>query len=380
MNIGVCGLGKLGLPLAVLFAKYFEVYGVDVNEERIARIKEREKFFEPQVNKYLEESARNLMVSTDYTVLENCEVVFIITQTPSLPSGEFDLQYVKSALKVLRDVNPECLAVISSTINIGDMEKLRTIHRRICYNPEFIKQGSIIHDFENPKFVLLGAYDEKDAKIAVDIWKTIHDKPIHVLKPVEAEIVKLSLNVQCTLGITFANMIGEVCEAFHADPNKVLSLLYKDRRDYKRGLGFGGVCFPRDVECFRVICSNTDIAGGERFASLLSELNEATIRTYTQKIESYGKRKIGILGVAYKPNVPYVVESQSLEIAQNLLDAGYEVYVFDKLAEENAKQILKGAVHFCDTEEECLRKSDVIFIGTPNYRDITHPVIVNPWR
>lgn len=379
MKIGVCGVGKLGLPLAVLLAKHFKVYGVDVNEKRIAQIRKPKDFFEPQVNKYLEDSGSNLVVSADYTILGECSVVFVIVQTPSLPSGEFDLRYVESALKALHDVNPDCLAVVSSTINIGDMERLRMMHRRVCYNPEFIKRGSIIHDFENPKFVLIGSDDKGDADITTSIWKTVHNNPIHVVKPVEAEIIKLSLNIQCTLGIAFANMVGEVCETFHADPATVLDSLYKDRRDYKTGLGFGGVCFPRDVECFKVICSNANVRSGEMFASLLGELNEATIRRYTQRIRSFGKKKIGFLGVAYKPNVPYVTESQSLKIAQNLVDAGYEVYVFDKLAEENAKQVLRGEVFFCDTKEECLRKADVIFIGTSNYRDTAHPTVVNPW-
>jgi len=379
MKIGVCGVGKLGLSLAVLLAKHFKVYGVDVDEKRIAQIRKHEEFFEPQVNKYLNDYGPNLVVSTDYAILGDCSVVFVIVQNPSLPSGEFDLRYVGSALKAVHDVNSDCLAVVSSTINIGDMGRLRMIHRRVCYNPEFIKQGSIIHDFENPKFVLIGAYDKKDADIATDIWKTVHDNPVHVVKPEEAEIIKLSLNIQCTLGITFANMIGEVCEAFHADPNTVLDILYKDRRDYKTGLGFSGVCFPRDVECFRVICSNVNVRSGEKLASLLGELNEATIQKYTQKIRSFGKKRIGFLGIAYKPNVPYVTESQSVKIAQNLVDAGYEVYVFDKLAEENARQVLRGKVLFCDTKEECLRKADVIFIGTSNYRDTAHPAVVNPW-
>jgi len=383
VKIGIIGLGKLGLPLAVLFSKHFKVYGVDISERRINQIMNCERFHEPQVNEYLEEYGSNLKVSTDYKILKSCSVVFIIAQTPSLPSGKFDLQYVKSALKQLHKVNPECLAVISSTINIDAMQKLRKIHKKICYNPEFIRQGSIMHDFKNPRFVLIGAYNQKDGETVEKIWRTVHNKPIHIVEPVEAEITKLSLNVSFTLGITFANVIGEVCEVFGANPSKILNLIYLDRRDYQHGLGFGGPCFPRDVKCFERICQEKSVLSGSKFAGLINMLNNYTLDRYHHKILEAGKKKIAILGVSYKPDVALIVESQPLKIAEKLMREGYKLHVYDPLTEDEAAKVLNEPnVKFHPTTGKCLEHAEAVFIGMPlniPKHLLKGKTVINPW-
>jgi len=381
-NIGVIGLGKLGICLAVLLSKCFKVFGVDASEERIREIENRDRFYEPQVNEYLEKYGRNLAVSTDYDILQKCDVVFIITQTPSLENGKFSVEYVESALRALHNVNRSCLVVVSSTVNIGDTNRFRPIHKRIAYNPEFIKQGSIVNDFENPRFVVIGAYTKEDGEEAASIWRQINGKPVFIVDPTEGEIIKLALNVSYTLGITFANMIGDLCEKFRAEPGRVLDVVYQDRRNYKPGLGYGGPCFPRDVGVLMATALEMSIASAEKFATMLQELNSGVVKKYVSEIRGFSKKRIGILGVAYKQNVPYVFESQPLIIAQKLLDDGYEVYIHDPLAEENAKQVLHGGkIRFCSSVEECVRLSEVVFIGTPNFSSVkTDRPVVNPWK
>ncbi|HDN73878.1 MAG TPA: nucleotide sugar dehydrogenase [Archaeoglobus sp.] len=380
MKIGVVGLGKIGLPLALVFSQRFKVCGVDLNKERIKSIVEHRRFLEPQVNEYLDRYKDNLEFSTSYEILRDCDVNFVITQTPSLPDGKFDLKYVKSAVENLHKVNPECLAVVSSTINIGDIDALRIIHGRIVYNPEFIRQGSIIHDFNNPKFVVIGAYSKRDGEIVAGIWRKIHNKPIYIVKPVEAEIIKIGLNFSFTLAISFANAMGEICERFNADSNVVLDIMYKDRRNYKPGLGYAGPCFPRDVKCFKQICNEHGLELGRILSSTVSVMNDIVVQKHLEKIKKHKKKRIGILGVAYKPNVPYIYESQPIKIAQELLNQNYKVYIYDALAEEAAKEVLHGEVYFCPTPRECIEKSDVIFIGTPNHKDLkTDKPIISPW-
>lgn len=383
-KMGVIGLGRLGICLAPLLSKHFKVYGVDVSEQRINQTINRERFHEPQVNEYLEKYGNNLTVSTNYNILQNSDVVFIITQTPSLPTGKFDLQYVKSALRKLHKINPECLAVVSSTINIDDMQKLGKIHKKICYNPEFIRQGSIIYDFKNPKFVLIGAYNQEDGETVAEIWRKVHNKPIHIVKPVEAEIAKLSLNVSFTLGITFTNAIGEVCAAFGANPSKILKLIYLDRRDYQPGLGFGGPCFPRDVKCFKRTCQEKSVLSGSKFADLINMLNNYTLDRYYHKILEAGKKKIAIIGVSYKPSVALITESQPLKIAEKLMKEGYELHVYDPLAEDEATEVLNEPnVKFHPTPKECLEHAEAIFMGMP--LDIPKHLLrgktaINPWE
>lgn len=228
----------------------------------------------------------------------------------------------------------------------------------------------------------MGAYTKSAGELLASIWKEIHNKPVYIVKPVEAEIVKLSLNVSFVLGITFANIIGELCEKFKADPNRVLDVIYQDRRNYKPGLGFAGPCFPRDVGCFRATAKQENIRSAYDFSNLLEELNRKTVEKCVDRVKQHKKKKIAILGVAYKSNVPYIYESQPIMIARKLLEENYEVYIHDLLAEENARQELKGSnVHFCVSVEECIRLSELIFIGTPNFSNVkTNKPIVDPWK
>ena len=383
MKIGVIGLGRIGLPLALVLSKEFKVIGVDIDENRVDYIRKNKHFAEPHVNEYIERYKHNFTPTDSYSLLKECDPVFIMVNTPSLPTGEFDLRYVISALKNLHSINPGCLAVISSTINIGDTEKLRKIHSRVCYNPEFIAQGRIISDFENPKFVAIGAYNERDAHEVIGVWNRIHSRPKIILKPVEAEILKLLLNVRLSLDITWANVVGDVCERFDADPRLILEIMNKDVRLYYPGLGFGGPCFPRDVRCLESFCSKNEIASGYKLASLLNELNEDIIQKYCNLIEGFGRKKVGIIGITYKPGVPYIDGSHPLAIAKRLMDLGYELHIYDPLVERKVHSVLDGKnVTFHSDLAECIRESEVVFLGHPmelSREQLSGKIVVDPW-
>jgi nucleotide sugar dehydrogenase len=377
MELGIIGLGKLGFPLALVFAKAgFKVKGVDISKERITEITSHRTFPEPQVNNYLEKYGMNLSVSTEYETLRNCEAIIVITQSPSFPSGKIQSEWIENAVNKLHNVNPECLAIVSSNTPVGTTDKISKTHSRICFSPEFVAIGSVIRDFENPVYGIVGAYHKEDAELVIKIWRKVHNKPIFIVRPTEAEMIKLLHNFNCSLGITFANAVGEFCEKFEVDSKIVLDMLYKDRRDFKKGLGFMGACFPHAVEYFKAVSHEKNIVSLAKFADLLVDLNSYTIEKYLRIIESYNSKKIGILGIAYKAGTPYTFESQSLKIAEKLAQAGYEVRVYDPLVKLDYEKI-----KFCPTADECLKKSDVIFIGTINYADIkTDKAIVNPWR
>ena len=389
MKIGVIGLGKLGLPLALVFAKAgYKVLGIDISEDRINNIKEfyKKEAQEPKVTEYLQKYGENLVLTTDYSGLSDISIIVIITQSPSLPDGSFDSSYVEKAVKDVHRINANTLIVISTTTNLGTLDNLSKIHNKICYNPEMIKQGSIINDFENPKFTIIGAYKKEEGEKFAEIWKKVHDKPIFYVSPIEAEILKLSLNVSFDLGITFANIIGELCEKYNAKSDSVLDIIYQDRRNYKPGLGFMGPCFPRDACNFKRISLENSIESGYLFSHFLTEANDYTVERYISKIKSFDRKKIGILGISYKPNVPYIFESQPIKIIQQLINENlgleYSFYIFDPLAEENGKKVLTNSnIHFCSSVEECLEKAETIFIGTANYSDIkTDKPKIDPWN
>jgi len=276
MKIGIIGLGKLGLPLALVFSKAgYEVYGIDISEDRINTINEfyKKEAQEPKVTEYLQKYGENLVLTTDYNSLNDVSIIVIITQSPSLPDGSFDSSYVEKAVKDVHGVNKDALIVISTTTNLGTIDILSKFHNKICYNPEMIKQGSIIHDFEYPKFVIIGAYKKEDGEKFAEIWRKIHDKPIYFVSPIEAEILKLSLNVSFDLGITFANIIGELCEKYNANSDSVLDIIYHDRRNYKPGLGFMGPCFPRDAYNFKRLSLENSLESGYLFSNFIIEAN-----------------------------------------------------------------------------------------------------------
>jgi UDPglucose 6-dehydrogenase len=142
-----------------------------------------------------------------------------------------------------------------------------------------------------------------------------------------------------------------------------------------------GPCFPRDVNCLKTICLENGVESGYKVTKLLNELNDYTVRRYLQKIKSFNKKKVGILGVAYKPNVPYIFDSQPIQISQQLEKEGYEIHIYDPVAQENAKQVLKGNIHFCSSIKECVERTDVIFIGTVNHSNVkTKKQVINPWK
>lgn len=377
MKIGVIGLGKLGLPLAALFSQYYEVVGVDYSEERVRNIRKGATFFEPRLNEYL--GSGNLEVSTSYNLLMDCDPVCVIVQTPSRPNGLFNTDYVESALTRLHEVNPGCLAVVSSTVNIGTIQKLKNIHRSLAYNPEFIKQGTIIRDFENPRFVLIGADAERHYQKVSTIWRTVHDRPIIQATSKEAEAIKLILNFSYTLGITFANTIGEICGKHDLNPEKVLGTVYRDQRNYMPGLGYGGPCFPRDVACLRQQCLQDRLNMGQKLAETIQELNQYPTGKIVNKVLETGAKSVTILGVAYKQGVPYIWESQPLKIAEMLQREGLDVHIYDELAEHEASKQLPEAVYHTSLNE-AIKRGNIVVIGTPNYSGLVkHGEVIDPW-
>jgi UDPglucose 6-dehydrogenase len=380
MKIGVCGLGKLGLPLSLVYAKYeHEVVGIDIDAKRIANIKNNVQFCEPFVNEYLERYKQRLSYYTNLDHVKGSDLITIIVATPSLSNGLFDVSRIEKIVKEIRELDKNVLVAISSNVNVGTCDKLHEKYGRIAYCPEFVAQGSIMKGFEDAKFTVIGAYNNEDAGVLHKLWNGIHNKPIFVVKPVEAEIIKLGLNVSYCMGITWANMVGELCEKFSGDSNRILDIMYNDWRNYKKGLGYMGPCFPRDTKCFGAICKKNSIESGLRFIETLDFLNNLTKLRYLDEIIQSGKSKIGFLGISYKPNIPYTDFSQPLEIASLLEKRGYQIFVYDPLAENEAMRVLKSAV-FCKTLEDCVRLSDVLFVGTANYKDrVFDKPSINPW-
>lgn len=399
-KLAVIGLGNIGLPLMCVLSKHFDdVIGLDIDKKRLSQIHRREGIIEPSVVEYLENYCvdilkvygSDLRITSSYNNIKNRDIVFVVANTPANEKGFFDISAVRKIVESIHDVNSTCTIVICSTVNPNDIDSLIHIHKRIVYNPEMIAQGKIIKDFENPKYVLLGGYDSSYLFVVADLWRKIIPKEGNEIifgTPNEIELSKVLLNVKFCADITYANIVGQISEHYGVDPDFITNVLSKDNRNYKAGLGYAGLCFPRDVRLIKAISeSNRSLDSVNRFVFLLSSVNDGVWSEYVRKIRLLITRKgmhnIGIITLTYKMGVPYIAGSQSYRIMNSLSGSPYlTLFVYDELFDiikDMGK--LKHNVTRCYSIEEVVDKSDIILLGQPiKGIDFKDKIVIDPWR
>lgn len=403
-TIGVVGLGKVGLPLALVMAKYFDVKGADINSVIIGRIKKRGTFFEPNVSEYLEKYGHHMEVSTDFEIIAPCSVIFVCVQTPSTPDGMFDLKHVLSATSKLSKYlrRKSQILVVASTINPTDMDeriipflkKLGVLERikDVCYNPAMIALGNTIHGFEHPDYVLIGESNKQAGKRLEDVWKKIvpDNTPIIHGSIVDIEAAKFTLNLALVNKISFINTATEFCEGVGADVDFIADILRLEpriagKKMFRGGLGFGGTCFPRDVVAFKTVSEKFGVSS--YLCDAIQQVNKEQILRSVKLIDGFHRKRVGILGITYKPNTSLTVESQGLQIAHILQRKRYEVTIYDPSGMESAKRRLKG-VKFADSMKQCVRNSETVFLAVPwsefsklKAKDFRRDqIVIDPWR
>lgn len=395
MEISVIGLGKLGLCTAAYFAsKGHKVIGAEKNKYFVSELKQKHcTIRETGLAKLLDRAWDNFEVTTNLTdAVLHSDVTLIIVPTPSKPDGKFSNEYVEGVLRgigpVLASKDNFHVVDIVSTVMPGSCEKffkplLEELSGKICgkgfglvYNPEFIALGSIIQDFSRPDMVLIGASDEKSAGMVKELYVSSCENQPHIatMSLLNAEITKLSLNCFVTTKISFANELANICERISgADVDEITEAIGADSRigsKYLRaGLGFGGTCFPRDNLAFQAFTK--EVGYEPKLSKATVAINDAMVDKLFEIIETkVAERKhIALLGLSYKPDTHITEESQSIMLAQKLIDAGYEVTVYDPAALDNAKDVLGDKVRYCNDPYECVDGSDAIVLLTkwPEY-------------
>jgi UDPglucose 6-dehydrogenase len=392
VRISVIGLGKLGAPMAACFAaKGFTTVGVDLNENFVAAINDgRPPVFEPDLAEMIAEGRGCLTATTDTVgAVAETDVTFVIVPTPSKEDGTFALDYVLAAMesigKALGEKEGYHLVALTSTVMPGatggpvqqaleDASGKRAGHDfGLCYSPEFIALGSVIRDFLNPDFLLIGASDERAASTLSEIYRrtVANDPPVAQLSFVNAELAKISVNTFVTTKIAFANMLARICERLPgADVDGVTSALGLDSRigpKYLRGaISYGGPCFPRD---------NIALAALARSLGAPAHVAEATDAAnrdgITRLADMVAERlpeggTAAILGLSYKPNTDVVEESAALHLTRTLAQQGVDVIAYDPASNANAQRALDGlSVRFASSAEDAIRAGDVVVIATP---------------
>jgi UDPglucose 6-dehydrogenase len=405
-RLSVIGLGKLGAPLLAVFAGAgFDVIGVDVNQAAVDAINAgRSPVREPGVDELLTAHFGRYKATTDTrAAVLATDATFVIVPTPSGPDGGFTLDYLEPVCweigRALREKAGYHLVAIVSTVMPGQTAQLcavleHTSGKRngqgfgLCYSPEFIALGSVVHDLQQPDYVLMGAQDSQGQYELYDIYRRVVGRGVEIIVTTwaSAEIAKIAQNAFITMKITFANHLGTLCGAIPgANVDEVTRALGHDRRigpHYLRaGTAYGGPCFPRDNKALSTAAERAGV--GFPLATHVDFLNAGRTERLAEVVQEAGKGTVGILGMAYKPGTPVCEESAGLRLAERLLGLGRDLIVYDPLALDEARAVLGDRVAYAESETECIGRADIVVLMHPvgNHVDpSTAPIVIDPWR
>lgn len=395
-RISVVGLGKLGAPLASCFAwRGFPTIAVDLDPIKVQAISnKRAGGYEPGLQELLHATAGRLTATHDYKkAISESEVTFVVVPTPSNETGTLSLDEmiralteVGVALRAKRDFH---LVVIVSTVMPGAIQrdlapvleaqsgKKCGVEFGLCYSPEFIALGSVIHDLLQPDFILIGESDPRSGQMLADLYRRFCEKaaPIARMNFVNAELAKLAINSYLTTKISFANLLARLCERLPGgDVDVVTSAMGLDSRiggKYLKGaIAFGGPCFPRDNLAFAALARSVGAPG--TLPEATEVFNQQQVFWLAGIVKTLLPRngRAGILGLAYKPNSAVVEESAGLRLAQALLSEGLPVAVYDPSMSEAQNALLpanqpRAEITFAASAAECVQQSDVVICTTP---------------
>jgi len=383
-QICVVGVGYVGLVTAACFADLGNrVTALDVNEQRVENLKKGiMPIYEPGLEELVSRNMKGgrLSFTTSYQdALKGAEYAFIAVGTPSGVNGEADLQYVASAAKSIAENMTAPLVIINkSTVPIGTGDWVADIVEgaqtkktdfAVVSCPEFLREGSAIGDFMNPHRTVVGSLDKDAANKVAQLHLPLR-APIVITDLRTAEMIKYASNAFLATKISFMNEVAEICEALGADVKEVAAGMGYDARIGRHfldaGLGWGGSCFPKDVQALAYMAKEKGL--NPRILDVTMEVNYERRKSavkHTQEMVggSLKGKKIGLLGLAFKPNTDDMRDAPSIDIAQELNAAGATVHGYDPVAMEVARPILP-AVEFFDDPYEMAKGCDALIVVT----------------
>lgn len=391
-RISVIGLGKLGASMAAAFARRgFDVVGVDISQQAVDAINEgRAPVAETNLDATISANKHRIRATLDHSdAVLNSDISFVIVPTPSDDRGAFSLQYAEWAFK---EIGKGLLkksgyhnVVLTSTVLPGSTRQvlLPVLERAsgkkagrdfgLCYSPEFIALGSIIENFLNPDFTLIGELDERCGADLETLYSQVmtNEAPAARMSIENAELTKIAVNTFVTTKITFANMLSEICEEIPGgDVDVVTGALGLDRRignRYLKGaIGYGGPCFPRDNVALSFIANELGVNAD--LATTTDAANRAIAEKVSADLQTILPRgaTVAVLGLSYKPFSHVVEESQGLAVAQTLAKNGMRVVAFDPLSGDMELDELRRSLVVLDSIEECLKQAQAVLITTPD--------------
>jgi UDPglucose 6-dehydrogenase len=380
--IGVIGVGWVGLVTAACFAELgHEVWARDILPDKVESLSRGEvPIHEPGLPELVSKHAERIHFTTDMQeVLEHAQLLFVCVDTPPTYSGDADLSRVEAVLAELGDSGEHAL-VMKSTVPVGTG---RSIQRRrpgtgYVANPEFLKEGSAVADFLEPDRVVVGAdegseaYSERVEALYAPLGAEIVRADV-----ASAEMIKLASNAFLATKISFINEIANVSEELGADVTKVAEGMGLDERIgpkfLRAGIGWGGSCFPKDVQALKQLAGNS----GYHFQLLTAviDVNELQKRRTIGKLQKHlgalAGKQVALLGVAFKPDTDDIREATSLVLAGRLAGEGAAVRVYDPVAASKADGLLSGA-RIADSAIDAIDGADAVVLVTewPEFKEL----------
>jgi len=390
MKIAIIGTGYVGLVTASLANFGHKVYCIDRSEDKIDMInKGISPIYEPGLDGIIKKNLKEgrLEATIDYGTIDDSDVVFICVGTPSKEDGSINLSQIKSASagvgRRLKKTDKYNVIVIKSTVIPGTTKNIvipilennsgKNIGKDfgVCMNPEFLKEGTGVHDFLNPDKIVIGSYDKKSSSYLIDVYSSFNKNIPRILTDLTtAEMIKYAQNAALASRVSFINEIANICEKFSIDVNEVAHAIGLDKRIGSRflnaGVGFGGSCFPKDVKALLAVSRSVDIEP-ILIRGILEVNQKQPLRIIELAKEVIGDLKnktISVLGLAFKPNTDDMRESPSITIINSLLENEAKVKVYDPQAMKNAKKIFDDSVGYSSSKEECIKNTDLCMLVT----------------
>ncbi|HHB78680.1 MAG TPA: UDP-glucose/GDP-mannose dehydrogenase family protein [Saprospiraceae bacterium] len=387
MNIAVVGTGYVGLVSGTCFAETGNhVICVDIDAKKVERMRNGEvPIYEPGLDVLFERNTRQgrLSFTTDLAEgIKDAEVIFLALPTPPGEGGAADLKYILGVADDLSKIITDYKVIVDkSTVPVGTAEKVHAILEKglstdlfdVVSNPEFLREGVAVEDFLKPDRVVIGTESERAQKVMTELYEPFvrQGNPIYFMDKRSAEMTKYAANSYLAARISFMNEIANLCERVGADVDSVRKGMGSDSRIGKRflfpGVGYGGSCFPKDVQALAMTAEEYDY--NFRILKSVMAVNADQKKILSTKIKRYflgdmtGK-KIGIWGLAFKPNTDDIREAPALEIIEDLLNAGASIIAYDPEAMDNVKEVFGDRIAFAKDPYEVLQDIDALAIVT----------------
>ena len=397
MHITMVGTGYVGLVTGTCLSNTGnDVICLDVDQAKIDKLNQGiSPIYEPGLDELIRRNADagRLKFTTDKAAAyQSARIIFICVGTPSDEKGHADLKYVLSAAEDIGraieadnhgDERRAKIVVVKSTVPVGTNQKVRDAIAsqtskpfRMASNPEFLKEGAAINDFNKPDRVVIGVSDKGTGDRMRDLYEPFvrQGNPIFIMDIPSAEMVKYASNAMLATKISFINEIANLCESYGADIDEVRRGMCSDRRIGNQflypGLGYGGSCFPKDVLACISMGELSDTPA--KLLEAVHAVNQHQRVAFMTKIDKYfnevgtglSGKKVAVWGIAFKPGTDDVREAPSITLMQHLLDRGADVVAYDPVAEETCREVLADKITYAADPIAAVQDADALVVCT----------------